>query len=865
MQQITQTLAEAIRSSYQIPIANVEVYNRDGSLYGSISADVLDIDVDIKSNDKVPRTFSISLNNKDGKYTPDPQLFDKNIIWYNKEIIIYLGYQTDQAKQELLPQGRFVVDTIAVSKNPSDHSITVKGQGVLSKLYEDAFEQMYFIDDPYATESMNYALVTNGAASPEASSYMQAGDEIQRQARIHYIKTKATINGLEHSVVNELDSDSRKMIGFVQNDTKTGTWRELGRVDFKTWNTADWRLHPVAVTGSGASVADPNTSDGRALEYNGYFWGYTKYNLDFNPGKLYRIRARYKRIQNPGSGTNAITIGIIGFADDGDISINSVGEEDSFINHHHICVNETQPALGSDYVESVGYFKGFGKGNNTGPHPDINSPATLYPGIRYIRPLLMTGYKGGGISRIDYIVIEELEDPWIFQYTPGAYETVRKLESEIFVDMQEPEDLQNISIELWQDTKLSDFVYYSPDNQTWYTSSSLTFVPSSLVQFIKFKVKSEDPATNGSFQIGVQEIRIKTKRSYPALLATDNSGNNFQVTSWRPMPGETNPFIMIDLRMVRAINCIKLQWGRNSGDFWNQVKYYIEVSTDKVTWHTINDANDYEGAEYVYGNIEHVIMPESPRYIRIQITGVLGLAILRHIVIQKNTTQKGNASHMYEIIKGTGFTAGSTVFFPITQRFTRNKNIEIGTEKGDVIRELSFSSGWGAPFDDELGVLRAERKKINPHMPAWDFRIETDNILSFSPTFTNDIKNVIIVTYENSDQKAIVGTAIDDNPLSPTSIQRLGRRVVKYSGESYDTQEKCDQIARDRLFDKTRFKHSVDLPVTGHPALQINDVIRVTVNDTGVNETLYLITGISHKFSADPRSFETKFDIAQLF
>jgi hypothetical protein len=68
----------------------------------------------------------------------------------------------------------------------------------------------------------------------------------------------------------------------------------------------------------------------------------------------------------------------------------------------------------------------------------------------------------------------------------------------------------------------------------------------------------------------------------------------------------------------------------------------------------------------------------------------------------------------------------------------------------------------------------------------------------------------------------------------------------------------------ERLFEKIRSKHRTSLPITGHPALQVDDVVLVTVEDAKIRDVYYLITGYETTFRAESAEFDTRLNISQI-
>jgi hypothetical protein len=697
-------------------------------------------------------------------------------------------------------------------------------------------------------ESPNLALASQGG-SAAASSSVSAGDEIQDQALVHYAETFATVNGLKQRVINESDSPTELMI-----DKKRWTDGDITPLD------GDFEIC------SGKLYGDPNLSNGQStIDFGG---GWTAA-LHHSPVDEYieimtdggRTGKKYARIYDNGSGqwkavkaspnvnfsnfrgkwmrasvwvrhSNGKTVAAYLMYDSGGPLSNraekATGDNDWYRLEQRVFVPSDYSVVPNVYL--YGHFGGVG-------FTDFD------------------GYKLEGPFDHDPGPSEETD--WNFKYTTEADVTVTEIESEIFLDLQDPLSLQEINLNLSYGAELTDYVYLSPDNSTWESFTSTSISPSSDVRFIRFKVRKRSANSVGVWKLGVDEIQIKTAKNFTPNLAVDGDIYN---TDWRPKATDPDPVITFDLGAAKNINVIYTYWSKNSFDFFNRVNYFIETSVDGSAWTRLQDLNGYDESSSFYGEVEHVFNEISARYVRINIKGRDGIAILRHIRIMQIVSPRTIRDMMMELLLTTNL---KEYEIPYTRRYVERKMAEIGDEKESFLRSLATSANWEAGTD-ENGVYKAYYRDIDPVRFAWEFNTDTDNIFSFSVNHTNEIKNVIVVTYETSEEKAISGRAIDDNPLSPTSTRSLGRRVVKYSGESYNSQEICDRVSQERLFEKTRQKHRTSIPVTGHPGIQVDDVVVVTVEDAKIKDARYLVTGFESSFRSESAEYDTRINISLL-
>lgn len=376
-----------------------------------------------------------------------------------------------------------------------------------------------------------------------------------------------------------------------------------------------------------------------------------------------------------------------------------------------------------------------------------------------------------------------------------------------------------------------------------------------------YKIKDDLATESGNYAMSALGASATASSSITGFFPSQAIDSDVYTTHWKASAEDETPTFTLDMGAAKTINCFYTYWGSHSFDFEKRVHYYLMYSSDGSSWQRITDLNGLDEDSSLFGNVEHVFDPISCRYVRIMIVDWTGDLMLRHLKAQNINAVETVDKAIRDIALSAGIT---DVRIPITRRWIKQKQAEIGEEKLKLMTDLATSIGWKAPYMDEDGFLTTHQKDINPVDPVWTFDVDTDNIFSFSPRFSNDIYNVIVAVYKSSSEKAIVGRAIDNDPASPTSVQRLGRRVKKYENDLIDTQDKADEFASQKLFERTRFKHQTSIPVTGHPAIQPDDVVAVRVPEAKIDLVKYSITGYKTTFDVEATTFDTDINISEL-
>lgn len=170
---------------------------------------------------------------------------------------------------------------------------------------------------------------------------------------------------------------------------------------------------------------------------------------------------------------------------------------------------------------------------------------------------------------------------------------------------------------------------------------------------------------------------------------------------------------------------------------------------------------------------------------------------------------------------------------------------EDGGSKLDAVNSLLSLAGYSAASTDVLGrVVMAPYVDPDRRTPVWTFE-EGLNATFLAKADeerdSRDVCNVVLAIYEN-DEQTTVGEAVDDDPMSPYSTVRLGRRkVAKYTYNSTATQVEADAKAADLLKTQQSTIRRVKLSHVHCPA-RVGDVVQVKWPSAGISGTYVVRT-----------------------
>lgn len=165
---------------------------------------------------------------------------------------------------------------------------------------------------------------------------------------------------------------------------------------------------------------------------------------------------------------------------------------------------------------------------------------------------------------------------------------------------------------------------------------------------------------------------------------------------------------------------------------------------------------------------------------------------------------------------------------------------EQGGSKLRALNSLLSLAGYSSASTDPMGnVVLKPYQNPTDRNPVWTFEegpTATFLIEAEEERDTRDVANVVLAIYE-ADGSTTVGTATDDDPSSPYSIQSRGyRKVAKYTYRDTATQAQADARAAELLSTAQSVIHRLTLKHVHCPA-RVGDVVRVVWPSKRINAT----------------------------
>ena len=167
---------------------------------------------------------------------------------------------------------------------------------------------------------------------------------------------------------------------------------------------------------------------------------------------------------------------------------------------------------------------------------------------------------------------------------------------------------------------------------------------------------------------------------------------------------------------------------------------------------------------------------------------------------------------------------------PITGiTITKSFYFDRGVTRWDAMREIVAAYDYEIFFDAQGFLVMQSISDPALTTPSFTLRTGSDGVLvSFSKSTTDTrIYNVVVVTGESSDPDTLPvwATARNDNPLSPTSVQKIGERVYQYVSSWITTTAQAQTVADSFLAVHALEEFEISFDALMMPWLEVGDIV----------------------------------------
>ncbi|MXM62166.1 hypothetical protein GR925_01540 [Streptomyces sp. HUCO-GS316] len=136
--------------------------------------------------------------------------------------------------------------------------------------------------------------------------------------------------------------------------------------------------------------------------------------VPYEPGVLYRISARIRATAQLASGPDSVYVGVLGVGADKTTLVNRTGANLP-TSHYYAATSARSMPTTDGWVTVVGYLKDRAASGSAGPNNDPRAPGSVHEAVRYITPYLWLNYSSMGVSgstavmQVDAVAIEALK------------------------------------------------------------------------------------------------------------------------------------------------------------------------------------------------------------------------------------------------------------------------------------------------------------------------------------------------------------------------------------------------------------------------------------------------------------------------
>jgi len=171
--------------------------------------------------------------------------------------------------------------------------------------------------------------------------------------------------------------------------------------------------------------------------------------------------------------------------------------------------------------------------------------------------------------------------------------------------------------------------------------------------------------------------------------------------------------------------------------------------------------------------------------------------------------------------------------------------IEEGTSRGDWLKERCAEWDIDAYFDPMGRFIVQDRKAARDKAQVWHFYSSEDRtgmLTNVRRSFTDDnLYNHVIVIGGGADNP-IRRERVDTNPSSKTNIDLIGDRVWMIKDDKIDSGAKADKALNKAWDVRFQITETVQCDTICNPALEGDDVIRITEKDYAKIDSQYRLS-----------------------
>lgn len=157
--------------------------------------------------------------------------------------------------------------------------------------------------------------------------------------------------------------------------------------------------------------------------------------------------------------------------------------------------------------------------------------------------------------------------------------------------------------------------------------------------------------------------------------------------------------------------------------------------------------------------------------------------------------------------------------------------IEEGDSRGERLKELVTAWDIDAYFDPKGRFITEDRKNPRDKEVVWHFYSSPDRdgmLVNVTRSFTDDNLYNHVVVIGGTVQNPIRREQVDEDPNSKFNVETIGDRVIFIKDDKLTTENKVLRRLDEEWKMRTKISETTECEIICHPALEGDDVIRLT-------------------------------------
>lgn len=173
-------------------------------------------------------------------------------------------------------------------------------------------------------------------------------------------------------------------------------------------------------------------------------------------------------------------------------------------------------------------------------------------------------------------------------------------------------------------------------------------------------------------------------------------------------------------------------------------------------------------------------------------------------------------------------------------------SVEQGDNRGEAVQRLAKAYGLDVYFDQLGRFVVSDMRSGEDRQTVWEFDPDDNHMtISVRSTYKDDNLFNHVLVIGTGGKNPVHAHVRDNDPSSPTNIDRIGLRTYKYESDDISTTAAAQEAARKLFHKHMLLTEEIVMDAICNPALDGNDVIAVREPTFAKLNRRYRIRGLS--------------------